>query len=84
MRTVTKIIFNHCIIYDYGCFSGCTVINDAIGQGSSRSTGPFGIILTIMFLAAIIAIWKYKPKKITNNKDIEKHEDIDNHQLDKR
>jgi len=82
MRTVTKIILTIVLFMIMAAL--IAVINDATGQGSSNSSGPFGIILTIMFLAAIIAIWKYKPKKITNNKDNEKHEDIDNHQLDKR
>jgi hypothetical protein len=82
MRTVTKIILTIVLFMIMAAL--IAVINDASGQGSSHSTGPFGIILTIMFLAAIIAIWKYKPEKIKNDQDTEKHEDIDNHQLDKR
>lgn len=60
------------------------ITNDATGHGSNRSEGPFGIIITFIVVAAIVAIWKYNPEKKKENTDIEKHDNNDKHQLDKR
>jgi uncharacterized membrane protein len=82
MRTGLKII----LIIGLFMFMAAliAIMNDATGHGSSRSAGPFGTILTFIFVAAIVAIWKYKPEKQNENKDIEKRDDNDKHQLDKR
>jgi hypothetical protein len=55
-----------------------TGLNQA--QGTKSGGGPIGVIFTIGMIAAITAIWKWKPesdKKDDNNKG-------NNQQLDKR
>ena len=74
MRTLTKIGLTILAFLIGGLI--IAGLNDA--QGTKSGGGPIGVIFSLAMLAAITAIWKWKPeseKKDDNNKD--------NTQLDK-
>lgn len=75
MRTVTKIGLTFLSIMIGGLI--ITLLNEA--QGIKRGGGgPIGVIFTIGMIAAITAIWKWKPQseqkenKPTNNQKLDK------------
>ena len=52
-----------------------TISKEAAGRGNSSGSGPFGFIIMAASGAAIVAIWRYKPKSDANatvNSDIQK------------
>lgn len=74
MRTLSKIGLTFLALIIGGVI--IAGLNEA--QGTKSGGGPIGVIFSLGMLAAITAIWKWKPdseKKNENNKD--------NNQLDK-
>lgn len=63
MRTVTKLLVSISIFLIGGLF--ITLIGE--GTGRTKGGGPVGIIIMFGIIAAIRAVWKYKPESENNN-----------------
>lgn len=58
MRTVTKLLVSIGIFLIGGLF--ITLIGEATGR--TKGGGPIGIVIMFGIIAAIRAVWKYKPE----------------------
>ena len=75
MRGLTKVI----LIIAVFLMSGLIITLIKGATGNQTGTGPFGFIIIIGMVAAIRAIWKYKPES-----EQKKDTSADNQTLDKR
>ncbi|MCG2612735.1 hypothetical protein LZZ85_00525 [Terrimonas sp. NA20] len=74
MRTFTKIVLTIVILMVGGLI--ISVLNEARGRHQGGG-GPLGVILSFGVIAAITAIWKWKPEAEKNDNSSGKNQQLD-------
>ena len=63
MRVLVKIILSIVLFIIYGLIWGAMTEGERSMGYSTRTPGVSGMILFLVFVGAMIGVWKYKPKK---------------------